>query len=249
MIDMRVTLRGGPLSLKLPRTRTTMRITMGGEAEGGARHGEVELLDALVLEEPGQIATAARALRQQLPRLKGARGYLLIDARGVVREAEVELPDALAGEEASRELRGTIEGLRETLSQLTVPLPDEPIGEGARWSVSAPRSRKDGISLLHTAICQLRSRRGDELELAFEVVQSAEPQPITAPAELAGARVELVSYAAEGTGRMRLELDELFPQWVEMALKSELELRAQGGGPSLTIGLDIELQATRPDGE
>ncbi len=240
VFELRVALHAGAgasdgPTLKLPVARLTTELVLGDETGAGERHGELGFVDWMVLEEPGQIVAVARSLRASFPLLADVRGYLLFDERGVVREGDFDVPAAL---ERSRELKGVLDGLREAFPQLTVPLPEEPVGVGARWSVATTVRRPDGTSIDQTKRYTLEAREGDELTLRFEITQTAGPQATR------GAGVRLESLAATGEGRVRVRLDEMFPRSLKMTQKTELRMSA--GGSPFALGMDVELGVTRP---
>ena len=153
--------------------------------------------------------------RQQFERgfagLEGAHGIMEVDDRGRVRELTFELP-----EDAAPELQQHAQTLRDGLAQLTPPLPEQPVGVGAVWRIGA-QLRMQGMTLSMSSEYRLRRRSGDRLELQTRV-RNADGSQLPPGAQL----------DVSGTGRTRLELDQLGARSRARTVTELLNRGAQG---------------------
>lgn len=218
----------------MPPIRLMTTVTVTAVTESNDRHAELAIDRALVLEEPGVMPGMARAMRENISRLDGLRGFLVVSERGIVREADFDAPEDLP-----QELRETVEGLRQAMVQLTVPLPVEPIGDGASWTVSSGRARPDGVKIEQTTIYRLKSREGGALVLGYEGMQTGEPTVLDAPNAPEGVRVELVSLTTEGHGEATMTLDRLLPQKAKLGVESTMRTRVTFAGVHQRMRLEM----------
>ncbi len=229
--------------VKMPSMRIQGTLEVTGVTEEGDAHAEFTIQHARLLESPGVMPGLAKAMRDGVTYMEGYRGYLVVDERGRTREAEFD-----AGDELPEHIRQLIEGLRIAMDQLAIPLPEEPVGTGASWVVMAERNPLGVVAFDQSVTYQLKRRRGEELTLAFEVLQTAEPQPVEIPNLPEGARVKLSSYGADGAGNSIIELTQLLPHTTSLEMSSELQMTVTFGAlrePAAVftdIALDIQQQ-------
>jgi hypothetical protein len=177
----------------------------------------------------------ASQIEDAIAPLAGTAISLSISSRGEVISADASLPDNLDAAAAS-----TFEQLVDQARSLTVPLPEEPVGPGARWEVTET-ARVSGVEVTQTAHYRLRSVRGPQLRLAVTLEQHAGRQTITDPST--GTKIELLSSRATGSGSSSISLDKPFPRSTSIHIKVDQRLRAEGKSISQTLQIEL---ATRP---
>lgn len=130
-MDMRVGVAmGNGMKIDMPTVRTTMRlegkeVTPEGDLRLAFDTEKVEVLD----DKP--LAPELRGkLEKELGGLVGLKGKSRISPRGVASEVGFELPAT-----TPEPVRAQVEGMQDGIRNMYVPLPEEPVGKGARWEV------------------------------------------------------------------------------------------------------------------
>jgi hypothetical protein len=154
-------------------------------------------------ETPAQIAEGIRAEVAEIARLSGGA---LVTNRGLAKEVTI---DTRGGGKPS----GTgqmAETIRQTLRDIAAPLPDEPVGIGARWRKLSQSDDNDTL-VTQAETFRLAELQGDRGALDDSLAQTAPPQVLPAPA-LQGTRTRMESMLASGQARVRFDLSRLVPQ-------------------------------------
>lgn len=99
------------------------------------------------------------------------------------------------------------EAVLQSLAQLSVPLPSEPVGIGASWEV-AQSLNLAGIEPRQTTTYTLTAIEGTVITLEAMISQVVEPGSVIAQG---GAEVEVASWTNDGTGTMELDLTAIVP--------------------------------------
>ncbi|MHC4861648.1 MAG: hypothetical protein ACYTDY_16330 [Planctomycetota bacterium] len=118
---------------------------------------------------------------------------------------------------------------------LFVPLPEEPVGVGARWEIRRrPRSR--GLPFTETTTFTLLSRDGVRAEVGIDIRQSLE-----APARIAGPDGrEILEWESRGTGRADLRLDAVLIDRATLDWRMTSTQILRGGAESAEVTTRIE---------
>jgi hypothetical protein len=126
-------------------------------------------------------------------------GVFEIDDRGITKHAELNIPPG-----TPPRLLALIGNVRTSL--VSVPLPDEAVGIGAKWKVQ--RLHTVGpIKTTQTISYSLLERKGRAMRLGVTLQQTAAPQ--TVPSGDVSLKIE--TYEVSGTGSMLMSLDGITP--------------------------------------
>jgi hypothetical protein len=155
--------------------------------------------------------------------------------RGEVLSAEGDIP-ADFDETASQLLEQFIQQAR----SFTVAFPEEPVGDGARWTART-ESTISGIQLRQTARYEVTSLTDEGVELSVKITQRAPRQTFDDPAS--GIEVELVSSKGSGDGVTTIAFDQPLPTEAETEVFVRQKLRAQGDSISQTVDLNARIEA------
>jgi hypothetical protein len=162
--------------------------------------------------------------------LGSVTGTFEVDARGITRRADVDVPPGVPPR-----LLTLLGNIRTSL--ITVPLPEEAVGVGARWQVQ--RLHNVGkIKTTQTMVYSLLERNDRVLRLGVTLRQSADPQEV-AYDEATSLKID--SYEFSGTGSMIMSLDALTPL-SEIRGNSELRgtVRSDGQSEPLAVAGSVE---------
>lgn len=159
----------------------------------------------------GPRAGQEAATQAILDLLKGVRGTVQFDARGLAQSVSI-IPSANDPEFArdfNKVTVGTHYALelgRSAFMHLLTPLPEEPIGVGATWRVERPQTRGT-ISYTEVATFTLVSRDANGARLSMTL--GGKPDP------LGGVRPDQIDIAVSGGGDVDVEFARPFPVRLE----------------------------------
>ena len=132
-----------------------------------------------------------------------------------------------------------ISSARETLKEITIPLPEAAVGVGGRWMVSRPLDR-DGMNLVSTETYELTKLVDGVATVKITSTQSAKPQDLQNPNAPPGAKMKLQKMDAKGDGKSILSLSKLGPDSGTMTLKSKAEIDNEFGGQKQSMVLEVK---------
>ncbi|MFT6397736.1 MAG: hypothetical protein ACJAYU_002491 [Bradymonadia bacterium] len=197
-------------------------------------------MDGMALVENGaEIDPMMRAqLDAAFSQMDNFAGTMVIDDRGKLVNSEFDL-DSVAPA-----LRQQLESTMQTMQQSVIPLPAEPVGVGAQWSVDMSVSM-NGMTLEQTATYEVTDLGDGYVAISSTITQSAAQQTITMP-DMPGASVELTSYNGTGTGTMRVQLNRAMPDGT-FSLTSDTAMRTgeeMGMPMDMTMRMALEVEMT-----
>lgn len=237
-MQMTQTLDGMKLpSVAVPPMVMTMRLNVIEKTDDGDYRYDFELLDADVADEPGAMPQMVAMLRQNLRTMIGAKGTGLLSERGVSKETEFDMPPGM-----DPTARQSIESLEQSLSQVGVVLPEEPIGVGGSWKV-IQKLDLNGIHITNTSTITLRARDGSRIELQTDTTGVGDTQEIDNPG-MPGTTITVNSVKAKGEGSARFDLHRLVPFLSTVAGSSDVDMMIDTGlqAQDVVVTTNIELR-------
>lgn len=173
-----------------------------------------------------------RAIDEAVQAMQRTKGTFTIDARGTVREANIDGPALPEG------LRPSFTGFQQSFGQLYPLLPEEPVGQGAQWKAIS-HFDLGGVPIEQEATYALVRREGDKIELTVSFTQAA----TTATAAADASRTHNASLGGGGTGTVTLDLRNVAPlkgsAHSRNVTVSTLEVAK---GQSVTMDMTLDLQ-------
>ena len=169
--------------LQAPGTRAVMVVEV---VEADAERVQ---LDTSILSEPELVGTEGAPpelvaiMRQALRGMSSFRGRITMNRRGFAEESDfqVDTQDPM--------LQQFFESMKQSMSQLAIPFPEEAVGVGARWKML--QRMADPVTLYQVMSFELLGREGSSLTLAMKVTQLTPRQTMPLPQTLPGAPVDL----------------------------------------------------------
>jgi hypothetical protein len=222
---------------KLPAMKMTMRMTTTDVQPNGDFTTEFAITDAGVLEE-GNNPQIAAMLKAQLKTLVGLSGRSEMTNRGFVKSMTFDTPPGM-----SPMAKQQIESMRNSMHQMVSPLPEEPVGAGAQWKVDQ-RIVSGGMILQQTTTMTVKSMSGDNLELAAELSQTADPQDVSLPGVPPGTVAHLNSFTGKGEGTMRINLRSPTAPQADITSTSDVAMTITAGGQTNDMTQHLELTMT-----
>ena len=210
-------------SIKMPTIRMTRDTTVKSVSPAGDILYDVVMGDAEVAAEEGANPQIVQALKSAFSGFKGLSGSATTSDRGFGKGTEMKTP---AGSDP--QLRQVVDQMRDSFARLSVPLPEEAVGPGARWEVKMPL-KSQGMTIDQTTAYQLVSIEGDRVTVKDTVEQRASNQKIQNPA-LPGLVLDLTKMVGKGSDDMALDLTRLLPRERTSTLVYELVMEMNVGG-------------------
>lgn len=171
------------------------------------------------------------SLRREWANLVGMSFASSVSPRGELASTNLVLP---AEQPAPAPLREPIQALFDIVRNLQVPLPEEPIGVGALWTVTE-KVTSDGVTYDRSTTYRVLRREAARWVIERVIVESAAPQPFDLgemPASMT-ARITAIDGSARGT--IVLDPTRLAPISVEQSKTLEMRVEGKAGIRTFTI--------------
>lgn len=224
----------------MPRGRMELEARVEAVSEHGEATWVVTVVEAAVAEadvvdEGGADPALIASMREALGAVAGARAGGRVTDRGVTDLAAFE-----ARADLDDEARRLLEGFRESLQQLAVPLPAERVGPGARWQVEQIVSQ-GGLQIRQTTVFDLVGvSEGGRVDLRASFTQVAEAEADGGPLPPGG---RLLAFAGSGTGEVTLDLGRVLPSSSRARVDTHVRMAVPAGdGQSQEIVLAMEIE-------
>lgn len=201
-----------------------------GRVVGRMQFGAMEVLD-----EPGADPKMVSAMRAQLGSFDGMSSYTTIDASGAVIDGYLEIPKGIPDN-----IRQTMRQMGENAGQMTVPMPDEAVGVGAKWTATTTISNM-GMNLIQTATYTLEKLEGTTAHLAVSLDQKVAPGPFAPPGLPPGTKVDIKKMSSTGKGEMHIDSKAPMPDRVGMDMETHMSMGIDAGGQTQDMSMDMEL--------
>ena len=207
----------------VPGTRQVITQRVDKVEPDGSATVSVTFSDASVVPTPGADAATVEATRAGIEPLNGLKGTQTIETDGAVRSATFDTSAV-----TDPAIKGTLDSLTSQLGTLAAPFPREPVGVGARWTVTSTATLA-GLKMTTTTRYTLRSRTGDRYELDQVQEATAVPGPVAFPNLPAGAQASVTNFSVKSTGQISGDLTRHLP--------ARSSVKGTGEGAfSMTIG-------------
>jgi Family of unknown function (DUF6263) len=224
--------------IKLPTMKLVMDMTVKEVGTNGDIIYDVVTSDASVTEEPDVIAQVAEAMKNAVAGMKGVGGTGTVTSRGISQGAEIKAPEG-----ADPQVSQFVEQMKETMSRVALPLPEEAIGAGAKWEVKMP-IKSQGITLSQTATYELVAVEDERGTAKTSVTQTASNQKIQNPM-MPGTKVDLTRLTGKGTGEVKFDVGQILPPEASVEFHQEMSTSMTTSNSSqkqtTTMKMDLNL--------
>ena len=227
-------------AIKTPAMTLTAEVTVKDVSPAGDITCDLTITDAGVANEPGAMSQVIDALKPALDKMKGQSGTVIISDRGASKGLELNTPA-----ESEAQTRQIMALLKDSFAMLSVPLPEQPVGPGARCE-TRNTIKSQGVNVDQTTTFELASADGDQLALKSTIAQRAPNQKMEFPA-MPSLKFDLNNMTGKGSGETSLNLAQLMPSKSSADLQSDFTLGANIGGQprtvSMKLGMKFQLEA------
>ena len=224
-------------AMKMPAMKMTMEVAVKDVSDNGDITYEIVMGDASVSDDPGVMPQVAEAMKAAFAGVKGMSATGTMSSRGLSNGIEFKAP---AGSDP--QARQLMDQMKDSLSQLAAPLPEEAVGLGAKWEVKMP-IKSQGMTIDQTTVSELVSLEGDRLTTKNTITQHAAKQKIQNPA-MPGLKMDLTKMAGKGTGERTVDLGKLLPIAGTGDVHTETSMALDAGGQkqAMTMKMDMNFR-------
>lgn len=182
---------------------------------------------------PGVDPAEVAEVQARADRLRGMEFTIEANDRGVVQSVNfhVENPDA--------EMQQLLEGFDQELADLITPLPEEPVGVGAKWSAHATITVQ-GVTFDQTMTYELQSLDQEEFTVMTLLEFDAEAQEVDVSELGPGVTLELQEGGATGEGEMVGRFESLVADSTIMVGEIRAVFAVEGQGRRHIMNQQIE---------
>jgi hypothetical protein len=221
----------------VPRMTMTLGLDVAEKNGAGDWRIDAKLSDVAVTARTPVEEQIATAMRTQLAGVKGMQMGYWITPHGHVHDAKVDLPSSFPAQ-----AQQVMQGMNQSFETMVAPLPEEPIGVGAKWQVVS-RLANSGADLLQFATFTLKAREGSRMVLDVAIQQLAANDKIEVPG-LAGVSATLKKFGSNGSGSTDIDTKDPAPDKGNVTVKSKMEMEIAQGGASQSMAVDTNLTVT-----
>jgi hypothetical protein len=207
-----------PVTVAAPTEVAVVEVDDDGTATVTFGYGSAEVTDPGGLEGP-ELA----AVESTLEALAEVQATYRVDDRGFVTLLDADAPDT------DERAGGTdVTAIARRVPAFVQPLPAEPVGVGARWTVTTA-IEVGGLPVVHTVSVELLERDGELLELLF-TIDEADPAAGSEDVDPSADRtLTISSLSVDGGGNVTTRLDRPVPIGAAKGLTAELQLELTRG--------------------
>jgi hypothetical protein len=157
-----------------------------------------------------------RALLDALKPIEGAEISFTMDDRGLIGSIDMgKMPAHIL------EMLGGENGARQMVESMADPMPEEPVGVGARWEVKQSLRQQNAPTIDSVLTYQLVSRDGNHVQLRMVSIQTGKEQEFDPG--VPGAKATLKSASGRYEGEAFLRLNRIVP--INATNEGQMEFR------------------------
>ena len=222
-------------SQRIPTSKTTMTINGKNITAAGDLQYEFELSAVDILAEPRDNPAIVNRMKQTLEETLGMTGSATVTPRGFTKDILINLPETV-----NPQLRQMLNNMKQAVTQMSIILPEEPVGKGARWKVTQPMETAT-MKFTQSATYALVEMEGDQLKLNATVKQKGLKQELKSPSPV---KMILESLETLGDGTIEMRLSSMVPR---SAIKLKTTNVISANGQRTTTELNVENAAYPQD--
>lgn len=229
-----VTMAGNAMpSMKVPPMIFTLSCKTESVMPNGDINYELHFDDAAVGEDSDANPAIAEMVKASLAGLKGLTAKCTLTDRGLAKKADIAIP---AG--ADERVKASIEQMKDSISQVQVPLPEDAVGVGASWEVKQ-KTKSQGMAVEVTTTYTLAAVENEVFTIKSSTVKTAAKQKIASPV-MPQMKADLSKLTSSGSSTTKIELAKLMPTEGTAEEHSEAEMSMTVGNAKQNITIKSE---------
>jgi hypothetical protein len=236
-MDMDLVMNGAPTpKAKLPVMVMAMSVTVADVESDGDIRWEMKLTEADVVDDPEVMPMVMSATRDALRGVVGLGGYAVLSPRGFIKEGNMALPP-----DANPQLKQMLDGMQQSLDQMTSPLPEEPVGVGGKWQVKQTLEQ-NGMRIDQTGVYTITKIEGSHVLCDIDLRQTAAQQKIQMPGMPPGVDAEVLSLTTSGGGATEIDLTRIVPTHGRVQGLMDMTTRVSMSGQTQNMAMKMKIE-------
>jgi hypothetical protein len=233
-LGVKTYINGAAMPSNVPSSITTMETTVNRIDPNGDIHYGFRYVSVAVEKSSGVQPAVLEKIRSQFKKLEGITGTAIVDSRGQTKSFNLKLPSTVDPGTAQ-----LLEQLQQSLKNIAVGLPAEPLGVGAKWRVSQP-IEINRIKMTGTAVYELVSLEQGGATIKVAVEQQGQGQRLTLPNLPPNLVINLTSLDSKGQGDVVLRWNRITPIQSTLAIASKMNFQISQPGRSQPMPFQSE---------
>ncbi len=202
----------------LPAQEMTARISVDKIDENGDIHYSMEFVDAKVVADDQTPPPMKAVMDAAMSKLVGIHGKAHVSSRGITLGGKID-----GGDKMDAQSRQLLESMNQSLQQLSSPVPEEPVGVGAKWQVVLT-PRLGGFTQTVTTVYTLIALTPDSATIDVAMSQTASEQPLESASLPPGAKATIKTVKGSGTGSLEIAFSRITPTASAMTTKTDVSM-------------------------
>jgi Family of unknown function (DUF6263) len=228
-------------SVDIPAQKTFIEIEVKKVSSNGDIDFAYNYADIQLDEDPEKPSQVGAQILPMLKQLIGTKGTGTITNRGFATKADIELKDDL-----NPAIKSIIDGMKDSFTQLSSPVPEEAVGVGGKWK-TIQNVVANGMAIKQTSISEVVSMDSNGFTLKMTLEQTADEQEIKNPMLPPGATMKLKSLKSKGEGETKVLLTDIFPKAATSSITSNTKMAFTIAGQNQEMTMEMEMEMTLGD--
>jgi hypothetical protein len=221
-IGMTMVMAGMEMPMNVPATTSSADLTVTNVAANGDLSFTMAMGGVSAPPAGGDPALAA-TLQSMDADIKTLKGTATISDRGVKRASTFDTSKV-----TNPQFKETLDSLRSVMENVSMPLPEEAIGVGAKWEIRLAIAAS-GLTMFEKLVLEVVSIDGKVITLKVSGDMTAPPQTMNNPALPPGAEARVLNSSGTVSGNQTLRLDELIsPSVLNNQINMDLQISMNG---------------------
>lgn len=228
-----------------PRDLPAQQIFLSLEVKNVSASGDIEFefkyTDMKVVTADGNPSALASTIESLMKPIVGTGGVGKVNDRGVMLSSEYKVPQDL-----SPNIKTVVEGMKDAMKNLSMPLPEQPVGVGAKWKTVQPVNA-NGIQLDQIIHTEMTALNAQGFAIKLNIAQDAKAQEVKNPLLPEGTSLKLESLDTSGEGNSDVLFSELLPKKSSTKVHSKTAMNILVGQNTQKLTTDMTLEVTFED--
>lgn len=204
-IDADMNVGGQQVPMKFPPFKMGVSLKVDEVRANGDIAFSIKVDSADVGETADVIPAVMEAMKGAIGKVVGMGGKSVVDAHGVTKEAKFEVPP-----DAPNEVKQVVDSFQQSIGQMAIPFPAEPVGVGAKWQSTVALEQMQ-LKVDQTSTYEIVSIEGSVVKVKFSVQLNAPPQAMKSAQMKAGLEATLNKFQGSGVNEATFDLTKVLP--------------------------------------